>query len=222
MTVPDWRTSTKGTKVRAALWLHAEVGVGGTFTKQQLRDAFPSVEQVDRRMRDLRPEGWVIATYREDRSLTVDELRLVAEGGRVWEPGYRSRQGAAVSDKQRQEVFAGDNYCCVLCGISAGEAYPDDPLRSAQLTLARNRPPGDETAGLRTECDRCRAGSPPNADAAGVTEQIAGLSPDDREQLAGWVRSGSRGPVPLLDAWAAYRRLPLEGRQAVAGTLLGR
>ena len=60
----------------------------------ELRNAFPSVEQIDRRMRDLRAEGWVIATYREDRSMSQDELRLVAMGGRVWEEAYHSRSGA--------------------------------------------------------------------------------------------------------------------------------
>ena len=78
MDVPDWRTSRTGSKTRVALWLVAEVGAGGTFTKADLRAAFPAIEQVDRRMRDLRTEGWVIATYREDRSLAADELRWFA------------------------------------------------------------------------------------------------------------------------------------------------
>ena len=137
MTVPDWRTSSKGTRVRVALWLHTEIKPGGSFTKQQLREAFPRVEQVDRRMRGLRPEGWVITTYREDRSLAVDELRLVAEGGPVWEENYRSREQLSVTDRQRQAVFAADNYSCIYCGIGPGEAYADDPLRTAKLTLAR-------------------------------------------------------------------------------------
>src|SRR3954447_17133914 len=89
MSVPDWRTSTAGTRVRAALWLVEVVGVGNHFTKAELREAFPGVEQVDRRMRDLRDDSWVIATNREDRSLELDELRFVSMGGRVWEPGYR-------------------------------------------------------------------------------------------------------------------------------------
>src|SRR3954452_13389047 len=110
MTVPDWKTSTKGTRVRVALWLHSEVGDGGTFKKAQLREAFPGVEQIDRRMRDLRAEGWVLATYREDRSLEPDELRLVQVGGRVGEPTYRSRQSSTITDKERKAVFAADNY----------------------------------------------------------------------------------------------------------------
>lgn len=222
MTVPDWRVSTKGARVRVALWLHSEVGAGGTFTKQQLRDSFPNVEQIDRRMRDLRPEGWVIATYREDRSLAADELRLVEEGGAVWEDSYRSRQQAAVSDKQRRAVFAADNYSCVYCGISGGEPYPDDSLRTAKLTLARIGPRDDGVAMLATCCDRCHAGtSEPGAEAS-LVEEIGALSPEQRDQLAEWVRQGSRSSLPELDLWARYRRLPADARRAVAASLLGR
>src|SRR3954468_17866908 len=101
MDVPDWRTSGAGSKIRVALWLVAAVGTGGTFTKADLRAAFPAVEQVDRRMRDLRADGWVIATYREDRSLASDELRLVRVGAPVWETGYRPRSRAVPARERR-------------------------------------------------------------------------------------------------------------------------
>src|SRR5690349_22430259 len=110
MTVPDWRTATAGAKVRVALWLASEVREGGIFTKAQLRAAFPNIEQVDRRMRDLRPEGWEILTFQEDRSLEPDELRLKTMGGSVWDPGYRSKAKASVSEKERQAVFLADDY----------------------------------------------------------------------------------------------------------------
>lgn len=54
---PDWRDEALGTRVRVALWLRDEVGEGRTFKKQALRSAIPGSEQVDRRMRDLRPSG---------------------------------------------------------------------------------------------------------------------------------------------------------------------
>src|SRR4051794_14992723 len=112
MGLPDWRDSSAGGRVRAALWLATEVGEGGTFTKAQLRTAFPNVEQIDRRVRDLRPEGWLILTFQEDRSLQQDELRLSAIGGHVWEPGYRSAAKAAVSEKERQAAFLADDFQC--------------------------------------------------------------------------------------------------------------
>jgi hypothetical protein len=202
--------------VRVALWLHTEVGAGGSFTKQQLRDAFPKVEQIDRRMRDLRAEGWVIATYREDRSLAADELRLVEEGGPVWEVTYRSRQRGSVTDKQRQAVFAADNYLCLYCGVSGGESYADDPLRTAKLTAARVPLTDGGTHQLATCCDRCHVGQPAVDSAAHLLERADTLGAAERARLAAWVHQGSRSSIPELELWAQYRRLPAAERQVFA------
>src|SRR4051794_13683960 len=100
MVLPAWDdTSTKhGTKIRVALWLLSVVGEGHLFTKAQLRDAFPGVEQVDRRMRDLRPHGWQLLTNREDASLSPDELRFVKAGEEVWDPRKASVTGDTLSN----------------------------------------------------------------------------------------------------------------------------
>ncbi len=216
MTVPDWRTSSAGARVRVALWLHSEVGAGGTFTKSQLREAFPSVEQIDRRMRDLRPEGWVIATYREDRSLAVDELRLVEEGGPVWQRGYRSRASAAVTDKERQAVFAADNYACAYCGITGGESFPDDALRTAKLTVARIAPLDGGPTKLLTACDRCHVAvrdDPPGRD--DLLAQVNALNEAQRQRLREWVMQGARTQSPEEQLWARYRRSPRDERLAL-------
>src|SRR3954451_2362547 len=118
--IPDWKTSSAGARIRVALWLVTEIGEGGTFTKSQLREAFPNVEQVDRRMRDLRPEGWSILTAAEDPTLAPEELRLGRIGGRVWERGYRSNAKSTLSAKERQAIFLADGYQCVLCGTAGG------------------------------------------------------------------------------------------------------
>jgi cytochrome c553 len=208
MTVPDWRTSTAGARVRVALWLRAEVGHGGTFTKAQLRDAFPNVEQIDRRMRDLRAEGWVITTYREDRSLSVDELRLVTEGGAVWERGYQSRSGStAVTDKQRQAVFAADHYACVYCGVAAGESHADDPLRKAKLSVARLLS-SEQDQNLVTVCDRCHAAVRDSPLEASLASELAALDDAQRERLRQWVRRGARPVQPEEMLWNRYRRSP--------------
>ncbi len=221
MTVPDWKTSSKGTRVRAALWLHSEVGEGGVFTKSQLREAFPNVEQIDRRMRDLRTEGWIIATYREDRSLSVDELRLLQEGGPVWDPNYVSKQKASVSDKERRAVFAADNYACVYCGVSGGETYPDDSLRTAKLTLSRVEPLDGGAAQLATACDRCHVAARDDAAPNNLLEAIDALEPEQRTRLHAWIRQGRRPQPPEERLWADYRRLPHAARLAVHKHLEG-
>ncbi len=222
MTVPDWRTSTAGARVRVALWLHTEVRLQGTFTKSQLREAFPSIEQIDRRMRDLRPEGWVIATYREDRSLAVDELRLVEEGGPVWQRGYRSRAGAAVTDKERQAVFAADNYACAYCGITGGESFADDPLRTAKLTVARVAPLDGGPTQLLTACDRCHVAVRDELPGRGdLLAQVDALDEAQRQRLRGWVTQGARRQSPEELLWARYRRSPRAERLALEEHMTG-
>lgn len=221
MALPDWRTSTAGTRVRVALWLASEIGAGGAFTKAQLREAFPGVEQVDRRMRDLRAEGWVITTYREDRSLAPDELRLVRLGGSVWETGYRSKAtSASVSDKLRQEIFAADGFLCVYCGIAGGEVYPDDPLRTAKLTIARAAPADDGSWRLATVCDRCHTGRAVDESGAALLSEVAELGPESHERLRGWIVRGARDRDRVAELWAAYRRLPSSDRARIRKMIL--
>lgn len=102
----------------AADWLVAKVGVGGAFTKEQLRAAFPGVTQIDRRVRDLRSRGWVIDTRREDPTLGTTEMRLVQVGG-------LDRPSQLVSSKTRREVLLSTAYTCILCGAPGSSTYPD-------------------------------------------------------------------------------------------------
>lgn len=215
MIVPDWKTSTRGARVRVALWLHSEVGANGVFTKAQLRTAFPSIEQIDRRMRDLRAEGWVIATYREDASLAPDELRLVQLGGAVWDPSYKSKVQSTLSDKERQNIFAADGYMCVHCGISGGETYVDDPLRTAKLTVSRVASADGESTQLATSCDRCHVASRGDAVADDLGPAVQALSDEQRTRLLQWIRSGTRSTTSEERVWARYRRLPQAARLEV-------
>lgn len=220
MTLPDWKTSTAGTRTRVAIWLATDIGVGNSFTKADLRNAFPGVEQVDRRMRDLRADGWIIATAREDRSLAQDELRLQAMGGKVWEPGYRSpKSSAGISDKKRREVFAADGFMCVYCGIGAGEVYPDDPLRTGKLTIARLGTGSDGSPRLSTVCDRCRSRADEGVSFDHVAACMSALDEGDRDRLADWIAQGRRARDPLDEVWAAYRSLPASDRAQVEDLL---
>jgi hypothetical protein len=184
MSLPDWRTSTKGTRVRVALWLIQEIGEGNTFVKSQLREAFPGVEQVDRRMRDLRPEGWQIHTNQQDPTLANDELRFVKAGFPVWEStGPPPSKRAGLSRSERQSVLRRDEYTCLLCGIGSREAYPDDLVDRAVL-LVVEAPSG----GWMTTCRRCRA----DADDFTTTwnERVPNLKEADRQLIAAELSAG--------------------------------
>lgn len=205
--------------MRVALWLYSEIGEGGTFSKAQLREAFPGIEQVDRRMRDLRVDGWAIATYREDRSLEPEELRLISVGGHVWEPHYQDAREPAVTDKQRYTTFAADDFCCVYCGISGGEPYPDDSLRTAKLTVARVTSGSKAETQLLTVCDRCHVavrGEPAPDD---LLSALEALHPEQLQRLRLWINRGSRPRTDEETVWSNYRRLSSDARATVRSRL---
>src|ERR1700754_3605802 len=105
-----WRDPELGTRVRVAMWLRDEVGVGGIFSKAELRNAITGAEQVDRRMRDLRPAGWGIRTNRDMPSLAPDHLYLAEMGLPVWEREHRAAGLRQVSASTRRFVYERDGH----------------------------------------------------------------------------------------------------------------
>lgn len=93
MSLPRWddQKLTLGSMARVALWLMTVIGEGNKFSSEDLRDAFPEVAQVSRRMRDLRDYDWIIATSRDDPALSPNEFRLVRAGVPVWDPNSRAK-----------------------------------------------------------------------------------------------------------------------------------
>jgi hypothetical protein len=202
-----------GTRIRSALWLLSEVGVGNLFTKAAHRAAFPGVTQADRRIRELRKDGWVIHTSADDASLNTDEQRLVRVGARVWERGAgRSHGAAAPSAKCRRAALAASNYQCTICGIAAGESYPDAPHATAILAVSRRSriaADGNPALQLAVECKQCMAGySTLHGNSSGLEAIVAALSPLQRKLFADWAKMGGRGELDR--AWAEFRRLPPE------------
>ena len=224
MDVPPWQTANAGSMVRAALWLAQEVGEGGTFRKSELREAFPAIQQIDRRARDLRKHGWVISTSQDDLSLRADEQRLVRIGAPVWEPKARRRTGAPkpVSPSERRATLAADDYACRACGVGAGEPFPDDPVQTAKLSVSRV-PAGDQTV-LVSLCSRCRAPEAPDgaALADAVRSAIDALPADSQATMLEWMRRGERRRTSLDRAWSRWRALPAELRDELHDELRSR
>lgn len=192
------------------------LGVGGTFTMQELREAVPNANQVDRRMRELRPAGWVIDTNRTDPTLSPGVYRFTTEGADT--PGP-----AAVSNRIRREVFERDGNRCVLCGVAAGEAYPDEPTRVCRLTVGHLQAGGhggaSDLGNYRTECSRCnetvrdRTVTPPTV--AEIVTVARNLTNAQKRQIAAWLVADRRDFTPVDELWARLRRLPPEYRAAV-------
>lgn len=225
MTEPDWQTYSGGTMVRSALWLDQVVGEGNEFTKNQLREAFPAVSQIDRRVRDLRKYGWEILTSSEDASLTLEEQRFNKRGVRVWDNAARREadQQMTLPATDRQKVLSRDGYLCTVCGIAGGEAYVDDSNLTAVLTVARRQvrlADGNEVVHLATECKRCHTGSRGSSTSVDeVVSLIDKLGVRDRQQLASWLAAGQRNISDLDRAWNAVLRLPPEAKSEITNRL---
>ncbi|TQJ40066.1 hypothetical protein FBY33_2116 [Arthrobacter sp. SLBN-112] len=227
MIQPAWDDpeSKAGTMIRGALWLLQVVGEGGTFTKNELRTAFPGISQIDRRIRDLRDYGWILHSSTEDASLLAEDQRFVKAGVPVWDPHER-RQAAprkAISSKDRQTVLIRDGYMCTLCGIAGAEPYPDDPIMTAVVAVSRRSIrtlDGRETETFVTECKRCTSGRGASPiEERDVLLAARDLSPGDRRRLIRWMERGRRGGTELDRAWAAYLRVPSDRRDQIADEL---
>ncbi|MFI9030540.1 hypothetical protein [Streptomyces sp. NPDC053560] len=222
--MPSWQDAGLGTMKRVALWLVSVVGEGNTFTKEDLRTAFPGVSQVDRRMRDLRNFGWLIATNREDEELDSHEQRFVKPGDPVWEPGRATRKTGtiAIGAARRREVLARDGNMCRSCGITPGEIYAGT-YEAAQLDIARRevvKPDGTEATELVTECKRCRVGGRSlAADLDKVLKATDALDPAERSVLSNWMAADQREFNRLEQIWSDYRSLPEASRAQLRAEL---
>ncbi|MEU4119090.1 hypothetical protein AB0F71_31930 [Kitasatospora sp. NPDC028055] len=227
MSLPAWndRELKAGTMIRGALWLVQEIGEGNTFTKEQIRQAFPGVSQADRRIRDLRDYGWSILSNTEDATLMAEDQRFAKAGVPVWDPAARRAAAPqkAVSSREKRAVMERDDFMCTVCGISGGEPYPEDSNQTAVLSVTRRETAlldGSEGILLVTECKRCRSGSdgaPAQADR--VLADIKSLDPGDQRRMARWIERGRRGSTALERTWNAYRRLPAEARDGIRSAL---
>lgn len=208
---PDWRDKQVPGKVRVALWLLAEVGEGGKFTKEQLRAAFHDYPQVDRRMRELRDHDWVIDANRTDVSLNPNEMRFVRAGEAVWDPATRAARMVR-RRPERRLVLERDGQACVRCGARAPA-----PLEVAYVVpLAAGGSAGPDN--LVTLCANChalfdRTAAPSEeGEAWRLAEK---LSPQEKARLLAWMALGRRPVSAAEQVWQLYCAAPAEQKSAL-------
>ena len=190
-------------------FLRIEVGVGNTFTMMELRDRHPGINQIDRRMRDLRPMGWTIDSCQSDPSLPLNTYRLVKIGG--------DQPVAAISGRLRREVFEAAHNRCQVCGVGAGESYSDQPDKYCRLQVGHWVPMdqgGHHTSrsNLRAECQRCNEAMR-NQQGATVTgtsvlARASNLGRGQRAELIQWMRQQQRDQSDTERLWYEWRQLP--------------
>ncbi len=212
----SWKNTKLSSKVRVALYLYDEVGEGNRFNKSDMRLALPGIEQIDRRMRELREVGWVIRNYKDSPVLAPNELLLERVGDHVWTPGYRNPNADRINNALKRQVFDRDNNQCRVCGIAAGETYPDRPDLTARLTIGHLIPKGrqgfNDAENLRTECALCnepaRHLTEAPVDPMLLTARIAALPRKEKTVLAKWMLADRRQFTEVEKLWTQYRQLP--------------
>lgn len=154
-----------GVETKLAAWLTFNTQLGDVITIRQLRDAITGPngvantdEHFNRRLRRLRDFDWVIPSHREDSSLAGDEYRLEKFGYPIW-LGKKQFSVPGPSAKVRREVLDRDGNRCRICGVGAGEEYPDQPGKRARMTIGHFRAGSLKGPAildnLRAECSLC-------------------------------------------------------------------
>lgn len=233
---PFWKNAKYGSRNRVANYLAEELGEGSVFNKDQIREKLrdPSgrgIEQIDRRMRELREVGWVIRTYKDMASLAPNELYLEKIGDRTWEPGYRPPRATTLSANDRRAAYERDGRRCMVCGIDFGDEYPhllaEGRHVKARPTIGhwipKERGGTDDVSNLRPECHLCNeqsrnlTGSP--VDTELVKRRIRELNREDKRRLAKWMLSGRRSFSHVENLWAEVQQLPTPARDEVRSYL---
>ncbi|MFF8656610.1 HNH endonuclease [Streptomyces huasconensis] len=212
--LPDWRDESNGGLVRGALWLLQVIGIGNVFTKSQLREAFPDISQIDRRVRDLRDWGWVIDTSREDGSLRQSEQRFVKPGISVWDPAERKKRTRAASASTRQAALERAKFACELCGRPAGHPSGTRLHLTRRIPLAMGGDDGLEN--LTVLCSDCSAARDSGHGVSELAAQASSLPMRDRTRLLTWITMGERPRTPVEDIWAQYQQLSSADQQQLA------
>jgi len=201
-----FRPGTKrkfGDEAKLAAWLTFNLKEGDTFTMADLRralgdDAPNDAEHLNRRLRNLRPDGWIVPTNKDDRTLPVGTYRIDAKG---WHPGLGPRpKRDNVSAAQRRRVFERDGRRCVICGIGSNEPYPGEPNSHAVLTVGhripRDRGGSNQLDNLQTECKRCnetvRQEISPSETLSDLLLDLKRLRKQELQILLEWMEAGHR------------------------------
>lgn len=216
---PD-RNLTFGDERKIAAWLAFNKKPGEDFTLPELRTALGDglknndAEHLNRRLRALRKDGWLIPSGKHDPSVGPTGYRLEKVG---WHPaqGARPKDPSMFSNATRVKVFKRDGARCVICGVGDGEPYPDFPERKAVMTVGHRIAGQFQGTGsldnLQTECAICnesiRAGGGIPETYQEVLYAVQELKKAEKAVLLEWLSMGRRSRSTLDMVFDRARKL---------------
>jgi len=209
-----------GAENKLAAWLAFNVEVGDSFTMPQLRHALGDgvvpndAEHLNRRLRSLRDVGWQLPTIKDDASLHIGEYQLLAVG---WHPGIGKRpRRNSVSKTMRRLVFERDHSRCVICGVGAGEPYPDGTGALCSLTIGHRIPnarrgSSKDINNLQAECKHCNEPARQEIRSPDTLDEVLPLalklSRAEARKLHSWLVAGHRTRDNVDEIFDRVRKL---------------
>lgn len=172
-------------------------------------------------------EVWLGGSVKSRRGRTAAGSVSLRESRSANLAGKAKHATKLASAKTRRRVFYRDGNQCVLCGIGAGEPYPDQPQRRARLTLghfvADSLRGGAGPQNLRTECSRCneplRQEAQRGESSAEILPKIRSLGRPEKVRLLTWMNNGYRERDEVDQLFDQARILPAAQRDEIRATL---
>jgi hypothetical protein len=231
---PGAKKAKFGAERRIAAWLAYHKSVGDTFTTTELRaelgeDDIPNnQEHFQRRLRELRKDGWAIPSVKYDRNLEVGFYRVDEVG---WHPGLgtaRPKKQSAVKATTARKVLDRDGHRCRSCGVGNGEPHPRNNKRPAVMTVGHVKAgifggPGD-LSNLRTECTICneplRSDAVEPASIDEMTSAMRNLRTPELQDIVRWIESGHRVRSRADEFYDNFRAMAPGDQDHIAAALM--
>jgi hypothetical protein len=228
-----------GDEAKIAAWLASTRFIGELFTTDDLRVALGDGlerngrEHLQRRLRELRDrDKWRIPSKKYERTIPVGHYRLDFIG---WHPGVgpRPKKLNTISAKTRRIVIERDGRRCQICNIGAGEPYPENPAKTAVMTVGHVTPSSYEgsasISNLQAECSFCNETMRSDTGRPESIEEMRGairdLNRKDLEKVQNWAEVGHRTQDKADTTYDRIRMLSPGDRDKIVvelATMIGR
>lgn len=145
------------------------------------------ISDYQRRIRELRAEGWRILSHHDDPDLKLGEYRLAA-----LEKGIGYGFARQIDARTRAFILQRNGFTCSACGRGVDDEDPITPGRKVKLHIDHVDPSGQPTAdNLRVLCSACNQGKQDlilQQSAVNLLKAIRRASIKDQRDVYEWLK----------------------------------